>query len=64
MFQAIPDTVAIIDRERSVVMTNKDKFVPGNKCHETFFDSDHPCVDCRLERDPQTEDPDHHGNTA
>lgn len=50
MFQAIPDTVAIIDRERSVVMTNKDKFVPGNKCHETFFDSDHPCVDCRLER--------------
>lgn len=50
IFQAIPDTVAIIDRERNVVMTNTDKYVPGDKCYKTFFDSDRPCLDCRLAR--------------
>ena len=50
MFQAIRDTVAIIDRNRTVIMTNTDKYVPGNKCYKTFFDSDHPCLDCRLAR--------------
>jgi signal transduction histidine kinase len=48
IFQAIPDTVAIIDRERNVVMANRDKYVPGQKCYKTFFDSDGPCHDCRL----------------
>ncbi len=48
IFQAIPDTVAIIDRERTVVMTNTDKYIPGNKCYKTFFDRDRPCLDCRL----------------
>ena len=48
IFQAIPDTVAIIDRDRNVVMTNTDKFVGGNKCYKTFFDSDRCCLDCRL----------------
>ncbi len=50
MFQAIPDTVAIIDRDRTLVMTNTDRYVPGNKCYTTFFGSDKPCVDCRLAR--------------
>lgn len=48
IFQAIPDTVAIIDRERNVVMANTDKYVPGHKCYKTFFDSEGPCHDCRL----------------
>ena len=48
IFKAIPDTVAIIDRSRSVVMSNTDKYVSGDKCYKTFFDSDKPCVDCRL----------------
>ena len=48
MFQAIRDTVAIIDRQHTVIMTNTDKYVPGNKCYKTFFGSDHPCLDCRL----------------
>jgi len=48
MFQAIPDTVAIIDRSRNVVMSNTEKYVSGDKCYKTFFDSDKPCVDCRL----------------
>ena len=50
MFQAIRDTVAIIDRNHTVIMTNTDKYVPGNKCYKTFFNSDHPCLDCRLAR--------------
>ncbi|MBU0718081.1 MAG: hypothetical protein KJ749_07525, partial [Planctomycetes bacterium] len=48
IFQAIPDTVAIIDRERTVVMTNTDKYTPGHKCYKTFFNSNRPCLDCRL----------------
>jgi signal transduction histidine kinase len=48
VFQAIPDTVAIIDRDRNLVMTNTDKYVAGNKCYTTFFDGDRPCLDCRL----------------
>ena len=48
IFQAIPDTVAIIDRERNVVMTNTDKYEAGKKCYTTFFDSDKACLDCRL----------------
>lgn len=50
IFQAIRDTVAIIDRDRTVIMTNTDKYVPGDKCYKTFFGSDHPCLDCRLAR--------------
>ncbi|MBN1824968.1 MAG: PAS domain-containing protein [Candidatus Eisenbacteria bacterium] len=50
MFQAIPDKVAIIDRERNVIMTNREEVPPGSKCHKTFFDSDRPCLDCRLAR--------------
>ena len=48
MFQAIRDTVAIIDRDRTVIMTNTDKYVAGDKCYKTFFGADRPCVDCRL----------------
>ena len=50
MFAAIPDPVAIIDKSRRVVMTNRDQFEPGDKCHRTFFDDDRPCTDCRLKR--------------
>jgi signal transduction histidine kinase len=50
MFKAIPDAMAIIDKSRNVVMTNRDHFEPGDKCHRTFFDSDRPCTDCRLKR--------------
>lgn len=50
VFAAIPDAVAIIDKSRKVVMTNRDHFEPGDKCHRTFFDSDHVCSDCRLKR--------------
>ena len=50
MFEAIPDMVAIIDRNRNVIMTNRKAVPTGSRCHKTFFDSDTPCMDCRLKR--------------
>jgi PAS domain S-box-containing protein len=50
MFKAIPDKVAIIDRNRKVILTNRENFPAGEKCHKTFFDRDIPCQDCRLAR--------------
>jgi signal transduction histidine kinase len=50
LFEAIPDDVVLIDRQRNVVMTNRSGFVGGRKCHEVFFLRDTPCEDCRLER--------------
>ncbi|MFA4985789.1 MAG: ATP-binding protein [Candidatus Brocadiia bacterium] len=50
MFKAVPDKVAIIDRNRKVILTNRENVPAGNKCHKTFFDSDVPCQDCRLAR--------------
>ncbi len=50
MFQAIPDAVAIIDRNHRLVMTNRQGVEPGTKCHQAFFDRDIPCENCRLKR--------------
>lgn len=50
IFTAIPDKVALIDKNRNVVMTNSSDVVPGDKCFRTFFKGDKPCQDCRLSR--------------
>ncbi len=51
IFAAIPDRMALIDRNRNVIMTNKkDGLEEGHKCHEAFFHRDRPCEDCRLAR--------------
>lgn len=50
MFQAIPDEVALIDRNRRLMMTNRQGVEPGTKCHQAFFGRDVPCQDCRLKR--------------
>ncbi len=50
MFKAIPDEMAIIDLQRNVIMTNRENVLTGQKCYKTFFDSDNPCIDCRLKR--------------
>jgi signal transduction histidine kinase/PAS domain-containing protein len=50
MFLAIPDRVALIDRKRNVVMSNRAKIEQGAKCYKTIFGSDQPCQDCRLMR--------------
>jgi len=50
VLKGIPDPVALIDRNRTLVMTNKESVQPGEKCHKRLFDSDQPCRDCRLAR--------------
>jgi signal transduction histidine kinase len=50
IFAAIPDRMAMIDRQRNVIMTNKKDVDEGHKCHKAFFHRDRPCEDCRLAR--------------
>ena len=57
IFKAIPDAVALIDRQRTVLMTNRENVPAGNKCYSTFFDQNAPCKDCRLSRIVQGKTP-------
>ncbi len=50
MFKAIPDEVVLIDKNRRVVMTNREGITPGNYCYQSFFGRERPCEDCRLAR--------------
>jgi len=50
MFQAIPDEVVLLDRNRKILMTNREDIEPGDKCYKAVFGRDRPCEDCRLER--------------
>ncbi|MEN8164484.1 MAG: ATP-binding protein [Acidobacteriota bacterium] len=57
MFQAIPDTVALIDKDLEVVMTNQSEKMAGQACHKALFDLDTPCLDCRLIKISETRAP-------
>jgi len=57
MFKAIPDTVALIDRQHNLVMTNRKDVTEGTACYRAFFDRDVPCKDCRMSRIAQTKTP-------
>ena len=50
IFNAIPEEVALIDKNRNVVMVNHRDVAPGTKCYKAFFDRDTPCENCRLSR--------------
>ena len=50
MFKAIPDEVVLIDKNRKIIMTNRENVEPGDFCYRTFFERDRPCKDCRLAR--------------
>lgn len=50
MFKAIPDDVVLIDRNRKVVMTNREGIATGSFCYASFFGRERPCEDCRLAR--------------
>jgi len=50
MFLAVPDKVALIDRNRNIVMSNRPDIKPGGKCYQAIFNRDVPCKDCRLQR--------------
>ena len=57
MFQAIPDTVALIDKDLEVVMTNQSEKMAGQPCHKALFGLDTPCLDCRLIKISETRAP-------
>jgi len=50
VFKAIPGEVALIDRKRNVVLTNRENVPEGHKCYQAFFRREKPCDDCRLAR--------------
>ena len=50
MFKAIPDEAVLIDKQRRIVMTNREDVPAGEHCYEAFFHRDRPCQDCRLAR--------------
>lgn len=50
VLKGIPETVALIDRSRTLVMANKENVKIGGKCHQNLFGRDKPCKDCRLAR--------------
>ncbi len=57
MFEAIPDTVALIDKHLEVVMTNQSEKMAGQVCHKVLFGLDDPCLDCRLTKIQRTKAP-------
>ncbi len=50
MFKAIPDKVIMIDLKHSIIMSNRDDILTGDKCYKACFNRDTPCVDCRLSK--------------
>jgi signal transduction histidine kinase len=50
MFRAIPDDVVLIDKNRKIVMTNREDIPPEKHCYEGIFGRRKPCDDCRLAR--------------
>jgi signal transduction histidine kinase len=50
MFAAIPDTVALIDMDFNIVMTNQAEELAGQPCYKALFGLEDPCLDCRLKK--------------
>lgn len=57
IFKAIPDEVALIDKEYKIIMTNRENVNPGSYCYRVFFNHDRPCKDCRLNQVLQNKTP-------
>jgi signal transduction histidine kinase len=50
LFQAVPDDIVLIDRNRKIVMTNRKDIQPGVSCYKGYFNRERPCDNCRLAR--------------
>ena len=48
MFKAVPDDVVLLDRNRKIVMTNREDLKTGLFCYKEYFHRDKPCENCRL----------------
>jgi len=57
MFEAIPDTVALIDKDLNIVMTNQAEEFAGHPCYEALLGLESPCMDCRLKKVQKTKGP-------
>ncbi len=57
MFAAIPDTVALIDQDLNIVMTNQAEDLGGHPCYKALLGLDDPCLDCRLKKVQKTKAP-------
>lgn len=57
MFEAIPDTVALIDADLNIVMTNQAETLAGLPCYTALLGLDNPCLDCRLKKVQRTKAP-------
>ena len=47
IIHTIPDDVAVIDRERNIILSNREDFSSG-KCYNVLFGRETPCQNCRL----------------
>ncbi len=46
LFNAITDTIVVIDSEFNILMSNKEDIGNSGKCYEKIFEIDSPCLDC------------------
>jgi len=46
LFNAITDSIVVIDNDFNISMSNKDEIGSSGKCHQKLFDSPHICEDC------------------
>jgi|WetSurMetagenome_2_1015567.scaffolds.fasta_scaffold25765_1 signal transduction histidine kinase/PAS domain-containing protein len=50
LFEAITDTVMVIDSDFNILMSNRKNIGNKGKCYKRIFHQDGPCEDCLIER--------------
>lgn len=50
LFQAVTDTVAVIDSDFNILTSNKKSIGTKEKCHKRIFNQEAPCEDCFISR--------------
>lgn len=46
LFNAITDSIVVIDKNFNITMSNKDEIGNSGKCHQKLFNSEHICENC------------------
>lgn len=49
LFNAITDTIVLIDSDYNILMSNKEEIGQSGKCHRKIFNEDRPCAGCPAE---------------
>ncbi len=50
VFKAMSDKIVVIDKDRNIVMSNKDDIGSSGKCYKKLFGLNHPCEKCPVEK--------------